>query len=137
MLKNLMYVTIYVSDQDQALAFYAERLGLEKRVDYTGPYGRFLTVAPGDESVEILLWPGNPGQGQGVEAEPGSVPVPGPIFLQSEDLAKDFEVLKSRGVMFVEDAPVTYEFGVRLTAIDPDGNRIELRQRPERQSSDS
>jgi catechol 2,3-dioxygenase-like lactoylglutathione lyase family enzyme len=136
MLKNLMYVTIYVSDQDRALAFYTENLGLEKRVDYTGPYGRFLTVAPGDESVEILLWPGNPGGGQVVDAaEPGIVP--GPVFLESEDLAKEFEVLRSRGVTFVEDEPTPYEFGVRLTALDPDGNRIELRQRPRGPSSDS
>lgn len=136
MLKNLMYVTIYVSDQDRALEFYAEGLGLEKRIDASGPYGRFLTVAPGDESVEILLWPGNPGQGPVADAaEPGIVP--GPIFLESEDLAKDFEVFRSRGVTFVEDEPMPYEFGVRLTAFDPDGNRIELRQRPQRPSSDS
>lgn len=136
MLKNLMYVTVCVSDQDRALAFYAEGLGLEKRVDYSGPYGRFLTVAPGNESVEILLWPGNPGKGPAIDvAEPGGVP--GPVFLESEDLVKDFEVFRSRGVTFVEDEPMPYEFGVRLTALDPDGNRIELRQRPQRRSSDS
>jgi catechol 2,3-dioxygenase-like lactoylglutathione lyase family enzyme len=33
MFKNLMYVTVHVSDQDRALAFYTEALGLEKRVD--------------------------------------------------------------------------------------------------------
>lgn len=70
MLKNLMYVTVYVSDQDRALAFYTESLGLKKRVDYPGPDGRFLTVAPGDDSVEIILWPGNPGQGPAVGAAP-------------------------------------------------------------------
>jgi catechol 2,3-dioxygenase-like lactoylglutathione lyase family enzyme len=135
MLRNLMYVTVYVSDLDRALVFYTENLGLEKRVDASGPYGRFLTVAPGDESVEILLWPGNPGRGAAADAaEPGIVP--GPIFIEAEDLAKEFEVLRSRGVTFVEDEPVPYEFGVRLTALDPDGNRIELRQRPPRRSSD-
>jgi catechol 2,3-dioxygenase-like lactoylglutathione lyase family enzyme len=136
MLKNLMYVTIYVSDQDRALAFYTESLGLDKRVDASGPYGRFLTVAPGDESVEILLWPGNPGQGPVVDAAGPGV-APGPVFLESEDLATEFKVLRSRGVPFVEDEPTPYEFGVRLTALDPDGNRIELRQRPQRRSSDS
>jgi catechol 2,3-dioxygenase-like lactoylglutathione lyase family enzyme len=30
MLKNLMFATIYVSDQDQALAFYTDSLGLGK-----------------------------------------------------------------------------------------------------------
>jgi catechol 2,3-dioxygenase-like lactoylglutathione lyase family enzyme len=136
MLKNLMYVTVYVSDQDRALAFYTRNLGLQKRVDYSGPDGRFLTVAPGDESVEIILWPGVPGQGPAVDAaEPGIVP--GPIFLESDDLTAEFDVLRSRGVTFDEPEPVSYPFGVRATAFDPDGNRIELRQRPRRQSSGS
>jgi catechol 2,3-dioxygenase-like lactoylglutathione lyase family enzyme len=134
MLKNLMFVTIYVSDQDRALAFYTETLGLEKRADNPGPWGRFLTVAPGDESVEILLWPGTPGRGRDA-AEPGTVP--GPIFLESDDLTREFEVLQSRGVRFEESEPTPYEFGVRLTALDPDGNRIALRQRSRGRSSDS
>ena len=45
MLKNLMYVTVYVSDQDRALAFYTDTLGLEMRADNPTPWGRFLTVA--------------------------------------------------------------------------------------------
>lgn len=134
MLKNLMYVTIYVSDQDRALAFYTEDLGLEKRVDYSGPDGRFLTVAPGDESVEILLWQGR--QGRPVSSAESGI-APGPLFLESEDLRKDFELFRDRGVTFVDPEPVDYPFGVRLTALDPDGNRIELRQRNRGRSSDS
>jgi catechol 2,3-dioxygenase-like lactoylglutathione lyase family enzyme len=133
MLKNLMYVTIYVSDQDRALAFYTDGLGLQKRVDYSGPDGRFLTVSPGDESVEILLWPGRPGQAPLVDGAAPAV-LPGPIFLQSDDLRREFEVLRSREVEFVEPEPVDYPFGVRATALDPDGNRIELRQRPTAQA---
>jgi hypothetical protein len=33
-------------------------------------------------------------------------------------------------VEFVEPEPVDYAYGVRITALDPDGNRLELRQRP-------
>ncbi len=120
MLKNLMFVTIYVSDQDRALAFYTDKLGLEKGFDNRAPEGRFLTVTPSDRSVQILLFPGTPGQGPGL--------VPGPVFLESDDLRKEFEVLRSRGVEFAEPEPVDYPFGVRATALDPDGNRIELRQ---------
>ena len=85
----------------------------------------FLTVAPQGESVQILLWLGTPGQGDGLTA-PGTVP--GPIFLESDDLTKKFEVLRARGVRFEEPEPTPYLFGVRLTALDPDGNRIALRQ---------
>jgi catechol 2,3-dioxygenase-like lactoylglutathione lyase family enzyme len=122
MLKNLMFVTIYVSDQDRALAFYTERLGLEKGADNPTPEGRFLTVAPSDKSVQILLWPGNPGQGAADDMTPG------PVFIASDDLRKEFDVLRSRGVEFVQPEPEDYVFGVRVTALDPDGNRIELRQ---------
>jgi catechol 2,3-dioxygenase-like lactoylglutathione lyase family enzyme len=135
MWKNLFYVTIYVSDQDRALAFYTEKLGLEKRDDIAGPYGRWLTVAPGDESVEIILWPGNPGQGPAVKGkEPGTVP--GLVFLETDDLTKAFNVLQSRGgIRFEEPEPTPYPFGVRLTILDPDGNRIALRQRRRRRTA--
>jgi catechol 2,3-dioxygenase-like lactoylglutathione lyase family enzyme len=128
MLKNLILATIYVSDQDRALAFYTDSLGLEKCVDNPTPEGRFLTVAPADKSVQILLWPGNPAQpGPAVDAaEPGIVA--GAIFVEADDLRKDFEVLRSRGVQFLQPEPEDYAFGVRVTALDPDGNRIELRQ---------
>lgn len=126
MLRNLMYVTVYVSDQDRALAFYADQLGLEKRIDARGPDGRFLTVAPPDSFVEIVLWPGN-GHAPPPAIDPGAI-VPGPVFIESDDLAKDFVELRSRGVIFVEAEPTPYPFGLRLAALDPDGNRVELRQ---------
>jgi catechol 2,3-dioxygenase-like lactoylglutathione lyase family enzyme len=132
MLKNLMFATIYVSDQDRALAFYTNSLGLEKGADNPTPEGRFLTVTPADKSVQILLWPGNPGQPG--PAEPG---LAGAIFLAADDLRKEFEVLRSRGVEFVQPEPEDYAFGVRVTALDPDGNRIELRQSKQSRRGDS
>lgn len=126
MLTNIMYVTVYVTDQDRALEFYAEGLGLEKHVDHPGPDGRFLTVGAPGSAVEIILWPHAPAAGH--PAEPGAAP--GPLILESDDLRKDFEVFRRRGVTFVEPEPVDYPFGVRVEAVDPDGNRISLRQQP-------
>ncbi|HEU5333827.1 MAG TPA: VOC family protein [Actinocrinis sp.] len=137
MLSKLMYVTLYVSDQDRALEFYTDGLGLEKRIDYTGPDGRFLTIAPAGESVEIILWPGASHQTPTADEAQQPGIMPGPVFLESEDLAKEFEVLRARGVTFMEAEPVQYPFGVRVTALDPDGNRVELRQRRQPRSSDS
>jgi len=51
------------------------------------------------------------------------------MFIGSDDMRKDFEVLRSKGIKFTDPEPVDYAFGVRITALDPDGNRIELRQR--------
>ncbi|MGA4996337.1 VOC family protein [Nonomuraea bangladeshensis] len=121
MLTTIMYVTIYVTDQDRALEFYAGGLGLEKRIDVTGPDGRFLTVGVPGSPVQILLWSHAAGTGL-----PGGVP--GPVILESDDLRKDFEIMRSRGVTFEESEPEDYPFGVRVEAVDPDGNRISLRQ---------
>jgi catechol 2,3-dioxygenase-like lactoylglutathione lyase family enzyme len=133
MLTNIMYTTIYVTDQDRALEFYTEGLGLEKRVDFSGPDGRFLTVGVPDSPVQILLWSHAEAAGQpGNQGQDGA---PGPLILESDDLRKDFEIMRQRGVTFEEWEPVDYPFGVRIEAADPDGNRISLRQpRKPRQS---
>jgi aspartate/glutamate racemase len=55
--------------------------------------------------------------------------VPGPLIIESDDLRKDFEELQLRGVKFADAEPEDYPFGVRVTALDPDGNRVSLRQR--------
>ncbi|MFF1510407.1 VOC family protein [Streptomyces sp. NPDC058326] len=123
MLTGIMYVTIYVTDQDRALEFYTEGLGLEKRLDFPGPDGRFLTVGVSDSPVQIILWSHPAAAGQ-----PGGAGAPGPLILESEDLRKDFEIMRRRGVSFEEPEPVDYPFGVRVEAVDPDGNRISLRQ---------
>ncbi|MEU9057049.1 VOC family protein [Streptomyces sp. NPDC048384] len=122
MLTNIMYVTIYVTDQHRALGFYTEGLGLEKQLDFPGPDGRFLTVGVPDTPVQIILWSHAAAAGQGAAAAPG------PLILESEDLRKDFEIMRRRGVTFEEPEPVDYPFGVRVEAVDPDGNRISLRQ---------
>lgn len=128
MLTNIMYVTVYVTDQDRALRFYTEQLGLETRVDYSGPEARFLTVGVPGNPLEIILWPHATAAGQPAEVKEGGA-APGPLFLESDDLRKDFTVLRDRGVIFDSPEPEDYPFGVRIEAVDPDGNRISLRQR--------
>ncbi|MBN6053642.1 VOC family protein, partial [Nonomuraea sp. RK-328] len=131
-LTNIMYVTVYVTDQDRALQFYTEGLGLEKRVDFAGRDSRWLTVGVAGSPVEIVLWPHAPAAGQPVGQRLGVDPGPldpGPLVLESDDLRKDFEVLRERGVTFDQPEPEDYPFGVGIEAVDPDGNRISLRQR--------
>ncbi|MGO1053488.1 VOC family protein [Crossiella sp. CA198] len=124
MLKNIMFVTVCVTDQDRALEFYTEGLGLEKQIDYPGAEGRFLTVGVPGGPVQIILW--------AHEADPRveawQLAAPGPLVLESDDLRKDFEVMRGRGVPFDRSEPEDYPFGVRIAAVDPDGNRISLRE---------
>lgn len=126
MLTNIMYVTVYVTDQDRALEFYTEGLGLEKRIDFPGPDGRFLTVGVPGSPVQIVLWSHAAAAGRPGDA--GGPAAPGPLILESDDLRKDFAIMRRRGVTFEEPEPVDYPFGIRIEAVDPDGNRVSLRQ---------
>jgi len=121
MFTRIMYVTVFVSDQDKALEFYTRHLGFQKRVDYKGPDGRFLTIALEGQGFEILLWPGKSGHATTTAGL-------GTLFIESDDLRKDFAALKARGVEFLEAEPETYPFGMRVTALDPDRNPVALRQ---------
>ncbi|MEU4325307.1 VOC family protein [Nonomuraea dietziae] len=127
-------MTVHVTDQDRALKFYTEGLGLEKRVDYPGPEGRFLTVGVAGSPVQILLWSHAQAEGQLVEKRPDAAA--GALILESDDLRKDFEVFRRRGVTFDQPEPEDYPFGVRIEAVDPDGNRISLRQQRRRNRAD-
>lgn len=75
----------------------------------------------------MLLWPGAAGR---ADATPGAPPisVPGVLIIESDDLRKNFDLLRSRGVKFAEEEPEDYPFGMRVTALDPDGNRVSLRE---------
>jgi predicted enzyme related to lactoylglutathione lyase len=75
------------------------------------------------QDIEVVLWPGTRGAGD------ASSPAPGKLFIESDDLRKDFQTLQAAGVQFVQPVPEDYPFGVRIEALDPDGNRVSLRQR--------
>jgi catechol 2,3-dioxygenase-like lactoylglutathione lyase family enzyme len=125
MFTRLMYVTLFVTDQDKALDFYTKAFGFEKRADYPGPEGRFLTIGM-KGGQEVLLWPGVAGRAETTGSP--QISVPGPLIIESDDLRKDFDMLRSRGVQFADEEPENYPFGMRVTALDPDGNRVSLRQ---------
>ncbi|MDQ8731107.1 VOC family protein [Bradyrhizobium sp. LHD-71] len=122
MFSKIMFATLYVSDQDKALDFYTGNFGFEKMADNPGPEGRFLLMSYKGQGWPVLLWPGTGGRPASEADRMGT------IFLQSDDLRKDFAELKARGVTFVEPEPEDYTWGVRVTALDPDGNWIALRQ---------
>jgi catechol 2,3-dioxygenase-like lactoylglutathione lyase family enzyme len=121
MFSKIMYVTVFVSDQDKALDFYTSSFGFQKHADYHGPQGRFLTIALKDQGFEVLLWLGS-------ASAASTTPGVGTLFIESDNLGKDFADLKARGVKFLEPEPEAYPFGMRVTAFDPDGNPVALRQ---------
>jgi predicted enzyme related to lactoylglutathione lyase len=123
MLKHVFYTSVLVSDQDRALDFYTDKLGLEKRVENPTPDGpRFLTVGvPGDE-FQLVLWPGTPGDAQPAMGRP-----PASVTIETEDCRATVEQLKARGVEFVSDV-LEFPWGLVAQFVDPDGNRLQVRQ---------
>jgi hypothetical protein len=96
-------------------------------------HARFLTIGLKGDERELPLWPGANGHPiEGTAAPPLSIP--GPLFIQSDDLRKDAATLRSRGVKLLEAEPEDYTWGVRATALNPDGNRPALRQ-PKRRAT--
>ena len=123
MLKGIAYTTMYVSDQDEALGFYTDTLGLENRVDNPTPEGpRFLTVGVEGQDTQLVLWPGTPGQGQAVDGR-----VPASCTIEVEDCRQAVATLKSRGVSFETDV-LEFPWGEIAVFTDPDGNRLQVRQ---------
>ena len=123
MLEKVVYTSVFVSDQDRALDFYTNVLGLEQRIDNPTPGGpRFLTVAVKGQDVELVLWPGTPGQPQPTEAG-----VPALCTIETSDCRQAVEALTSRGVQF-ESEVLEHPWGLTASFLDPDGNRVRLRE---------
>jgi predicted enzyme related to lactoylglutathione lyase len=121
--EKIFYTAMLVGDQDRALDFYTNVLGLEQRVDNPTPDGpRFLTVGVKGQDFMLVLWPGTPGQAQPTQGQ-----VPATCTIETGDLRKEYEQLKSRGVNFVTDI-LEFPWGSVAQFEDPDGNRLQLRE---------
>jgi predicted enzyme related to lactoylglutathione lyase len=127
---------MWVHDQEEALAFYTEKLGWEVRSDVTLPEMgdfRWLTVSPpGQEDFEVVLMaiPGPPVFEEETAAMIREVVARGvasPIFLTTDDINASYEELKARGVEFV-DTPEERPYGIDSSFRDPSGNQIRLTQ---------
>jgi uncharacterized glyoxalase superfamily protein PhnB len=125
---------LWVHDQEEALAFYTQKLGMEVRADVTLPEVgdfRWLTVAPpGQEEVSIVLMaiPGAPvmdGETAEQVREIMSKGFAGTVFLTTDDCRASYEDLKARGVEFT-DAPEERPYGIDCGFRDPSGNALRL-----------
>ncbi|MGH3368179.1 MAG: VOC family protein [Nocardioidaceae bacterium] len=120
MLKTVAYVALMVSDQDKALDFYTNVLGLEKRGDFQTPDGpRFLTVGVKGQEFELVLWPGTPA----VAARGSAV-----YTIEVDNCRAAFEMLEERGVRFEPPEVLEFPWGLAARFHDPDGNLLQLRE---------
>jgi uncharacterized glyoxalase superfamily protein PhnB len=125
---------LWVHDQEEALAFYTEKLGFEVRSDVTLPEMddfRWLTVSPpGQEDVAVVLMaiPGPPMMDEDTTRQVEALMAKGfagTVFLTTDDCHADYEQLKSRGVEFTE-TPEERPYGIDCGFRDPSGNSIRL-----------
>lgn len=133
---KLANAQLWVHDQDEALAFYTEKLGWEVRADATLPEMgnfRWLTVGPPAQpefAVVLMAVPGPPM----VEAETVrqiktlmAKGCAGTIFLTTDDCRASYEELSNRGVEFSEP-PEERPYGIDSGFHDPSGNSFRLTQ---------
>jgi catechol 2,3-dioxygenase-like lactoylglutathione lyase family enzyme len=127
---------IWVHDQDEALAFYTEKIGLEVHTDVTVPeLGGFRWLAVGtanvaDISLVLIAIPGPPVMDQATADQIRDLMAKGfagSVFLTTDDLLGDYEVLKGRGVEFSQE-PQQQPYGMDAEFRDPSGNSIRLTQ---------
>ena len=129
-------VQLWVHDQDEALAFYTRKLGMEVRADVTvaemGNF-RWLTVGPPgqpDVAIALMAVPGPPVMDPETGEQVRSLMArgfAGTIFLTTDDCHAAYEEFKSRGVEFVEQ-PEERVYGIDSSFRDPSGNHIRLTQ---------
>ena len=136
MLKQLTNVQVWVQDQDEALAFYTDKLGLEVRQDVTVPEMgnfRWLTVGvPGQPDVAITLMavPGAPVFEQETRDQIMALMskgVAGGLFFNTDDCRASYEELKGRGVEFQHE-PTEQPYGIDAGFRDPSGNQMRMVQ---------
>ena len=137
MLKQLTQTLVWVQDQDEALAFYTDKLGLEVREDVTVPEMgnfRWLTVGvPGQPDVAITLMavPGPPVFEEDTRKQIFELMARGAaggVFFGTDDCQATYEELKSRGVEFTQE-PTEQPYGIDAGFRDPFGNQFRMAQR--------
>jgi catechol 2,3-dioxygenase-like lactoylglutathione lyase family enzyme len=132
MINHISHTFITVLDQDEALDFYVNKLGMEVRTDADLGAMRFLTVAvPGQPSPEIvLIRPGAPMHDDATEAQLRELVSKGALstmIIATDDCRGDYERLKAAGVEFTQE-PEDRFYGIDCGFRDPFGNPIRLTQ---------
>jgi catechol 2,3-dioxygenase-like lactoylglutathione lyase family enzyme len=133
MLKQLTHAQVWVDDQDKALAFYTEKLGMELREDVTMPElgdFRWVTVGvPGqDVSITLMAIPGPPVFEEDTRAKIQELlarGASGGLFFSADDVQATYEEFKSRGVEFTQE-PTQQPYGLDAGFRDSAGNHFRM-----------
>ena len=130
---------LWVHDQEVALKYWTEKVGLEVREDVSMPEldFRWLTVGPpGQDDVAIVLMavPGPPLMDEATREEVLNLVAKGfagTVFLTTDDCQAAYDEMRARGVEFTEE-PHQMPYGIDCGFRDPSGNSVRLTQLAQR-----
>jgi uncharacterized glyoxalase superfamily protein PhnB len=126
---------LWVHDQEVALKYWTEKVGMEVRQDVSLPelQIRWLTVGPpGQDDVSIVLMtiPGPPVMDDTTRNQVSEVMAKGfagTVFLTTDDCQAAYDKMKAQGVEFTEE-PHQMPYGIDCGFRDPSGNSVRLTQ---------
>ncbi|MBJ7596840.1 MAG: glyoxalase [Candidatus Nephthysia bennettiae] len=133
MITSINISNVFVLDQDEALKFYVDTLGLEVASDIDLGFMRWLTVrVPGDPGREILLEkPAPPSMDKAAADQVRELVTKGAtgfaVGFTTDDCGKTYELLRGRGVEFTQE-PTEQVYGIDVGLRDPFGNHIRIVQ---------
>ena len=125
MIKDVPLIGIFVNDQETALDFYTDKLGLEKVQDE--PYGestRWITVSPAEMRIRIVLKKAEKEHEKAMVGRSDGAPI---LTLGTDDVRATYERLQEQGVRFLGE-PYRYPWGIGALLLDQDGSPILLQQ---------
>ena len=125
MIREVPLTGIFVNDQEAALDFYTNKLGLEKVQDE--PYGegaRWITVSPSGSRTKIVLKKAEKEHEKAIVGNSDGAPI---LTLATDDIYAAYERLKERGVCFLGEL-YRYPWGIGALLLDQDDSPILLQQ---------
>jgi predicted enzyme related to lactoylglutathione lyase len=126
-LNKIGHITLLVKDQDEALKFYVEKLGFQKRQDVMLGSMRWLTVSAKDQTdLELTFVLADSEEKRRALGKQAGDHVF--LTLETDDCRKEYKALKARGVKFY-GKPEVQPWGIDVVLEDLYGNLFDLVQR--------
>ena len=125
---KIKLTTIYVNDQDKALRFYTDVLGLAKKADFSNGGFRWLTVTPADEpeGTELQLALDDNPAGKAYQQAIFQQGQPAIMFFTDDIKADHARIVANGGEFKMPPIEVTGSTIAQLT--DGCGNLVQLTQ---------
>jgi catechol 2,3-dioxygenase-like lactoylglutathione lyase family enzyme len=136
MIKQLSHTTIWVLDQDEALAFYTQKLGFQVGTDARMDDFRWLTVSPPRQPDHelVLVEPGPPMMDEESAEEVRALVAKGVLgagAFETDDCRRTYTELSEREVRFLSE-PTERFYGIEATFRDNSGNWFSMTERTEK-----